>query len=155
TTSFTYIDQGPDGWAQIHFPQYMKNETAGLVRDASLRELSFVESSVSLFIKNPGAGSSAEASIKINGAEYQYGQKCRDNTINLIAFDKNTSVPYNNLTKPVFNDQRFCGREPQVVMSYLNNQLESTSVSIYHYLNSVGAGDQVVLFSIRNVAYSA
>lgn len=154
TTSFTYIDEGPAGWAQMHFPQYMKNETVGLVRDLPLRKLAFDESSVNIFIKNPGSGSSAETSVKLNGAEFQTNvQPCRNNTINLIAFDKSTSVPYNgfSIAGPIT-----CGRAPQVIMSYASNaETVSVGTSIYHYLESVAQGDPVILFSIKNVVFSA
>ncbi|MFZ6012378.1 MAG: C25 family cysteine peptidase, partial [Bacteroidota bacterium] len=43
TTSFTYIDNGQEGWAQMHFPQYLKNASIGLVKDPEIRRLKFEE----------------------------------------------------------------------------------------------------------------
>src|SRR5690606_35717018 len=89
TSSFSYIENSPAGWAQLHFPQYLKNESVGLVKDASIRLLNYVESSLTLDILTFGSNHPAphtDVSVKINDAEYNpsdVGIKCRDNTINL------------------------------------------------------------------------
>lgn len=153
TTSFTYIHEGPEGWAQIHFPQYMKNETEGLVRDASLRKLEFEETEVEVLISNAGSSSSAGTSVKINNVEYLTGvQLCRENTINLIAFDKNTSVPYNEFPG---SDIKTCGRTPPVIMNYKTTEIESGANDIIDYIESIETGDHVILFSIRDAGYGS
>jgi hypothetical protein len=72
-SSFTYIDNGPEGWAQVHFPQYLANTTNGLVQDATLREMNFKETVTSVDIKIFGSAYGAtylDYSYKIGGAEY-------------------------------------------------------------------------------------
>lgn len=153
-SSFSYIKNAPEGWAQLHFPQYLKNESVGLVKDASVRLLNYVESSVTLDILTFGSNHPAphtDVSIKINNAEYNpadVGMKCRDNTINLIAFDKQSIIPY---TAVLFNpfDGRACGRRPQVINSFTAAQLQTgLGNDIFQYMLNVPEGDSVVLFTI-------
>lgn len=156
--SFTYINDGPEGWAQMHFPQYLKNESDGLVRDVPLRELRFEETQTDLFVRSFGSGNPQthlNVSIKINNAEYQItsqGQPCRDNTINLIAFDKVTAVPYAPF---LIFDARTCGREPQAIVSYTTSEIEGGSNNILEYIDAIDAGDRVVLFSIKDAGYAS
>ncbi|MBX2962320.1 MAG: hypothetical protein KF687_07395 [Cyclobacteriaceae bacterium] len=154
TSSFTYIHQSPEGWAQLHFPQYAKNNTVGLVQDPQLRTFGYVESVLNLDILTYGSQHPAphtDVSIKINNAEYNpadLGIKCRNNTINLIAFDKQSIIPY---TAVLFNpfDGRACGRRPQVINSFTAAQLQTgLGNDIFAYMQNVAEGDSVVLFTI-------
>jgi hypothetical protein len=94
-----------------------------------------------------------DVSVKIDGAEYNLatqGQPCRDNTINLIAFDKSSTVPYAGIPFN-FQDPRTCGREPQVIVSFLSTEVNGAGVDdLIEYVNNVTVGDSVVLFSIGN-----
>ncbi|MBX2967178.1 MAG: hypothetical protein KF845_13620 [Cyclobacteriaceae bacterium] len=154
TSSFNYIHNSPEGWAQLHFPQYLKNESVGLVKDASVRLLNYVESALTLDIHTFGSNHPAphtDVSIKIDNAEYNpagVGIKCRNNTINLVAFDKQSIIPY---TAVLFNpfDGRACGRRPQVINSFTAAQLQTgLGNDIYQYMLNVPEGDSVVLFTI-------
>jgi len=153
-SSFTYIQNSPEGWAQLHFPQYGKNESVGLVQDPVLRTFGYVESILNFDIHTYGSNHPAphtDVSVKINDAEYNpadLGIKCRDNTINLIAFDKQSTIPY---TAVLFNpfDGRACGRRPQVINSFTAAQLQTgLGNDIYQYMINVPEGDSVVLFTI-------
>jgi hypothetical protein len=151
--SFVYIEDGSDGWAQIHFPQYLKNEAEGLIRDTGAREFRFEETLTSVYINNFGSANPAtnlNVSIKLNGAEYQLPFStvtervpCRNNTINIIAFSKVTTVPYAAIDYG-FSDPRTCGKEPQVIGSFTTSQLEIPGLGIAEYINNIEAGDSVV-----------
>lgn len=153
-SSFTFINNSPEGWAQLHFPQYAKNQSFGLVQDPQLRTFGYVESVLNFDILTYGADHPAphtDVSVKINNAEYNpadLGIKCRDNTINLIAFDKQSTIPY---TAVLFNpfDGRACGRRPQVINSFTAAQLQTgLGNDIFQYMMNVPEGDSVVLFTI-------
>lgn len=163
--SFTFIQDGPEGWAQMHFPQYLKNQSVGLVRDAEVRELGFEETVTSVYINNFGSAagiSHLNVSVELNGTEYQINTQqkaCRTNTINLIAFDKTTTVPYAPV--PIkFQDFRTCGRQPQVINSFRVNEFYGLDpdtgepAGVGTAVDNVAAGDSVVLFSIGNASYS-
>ena len=156
-SSFTYIDHGADGWAQVHFPQFLTNGVVGLVEDTSLRKFKLLETTTDIQVKTFGSANPAQntdVSFKINGAEYnlviqQNGASgCRSNTINLVAFDKTSTVPYAAIPFKLV-DPRNCGRAPQVINSF---QLTETDTGngddITQYVDNTVTGDSVVLFSI-------
>ncbi len=161
TSSFTYIDNGPEGWAQVHFPQYTTNTTEGLVQDATLRKLNFKETVTPVEIITYGPNhvtTNTDVRIKISGAEYnlvRQGFFCRDNTINLIAFDKNSTVPYIGIPFKWYDRKgRSCGREPWVINSFAYTELITTNNDdIRTYVDNIPVGDSVVLFSIGNANY--
>lgn len=166
TTSFSFIEDGPEGWAQMHFPQYLKNQSVGLVKDTELRKLGFQETVTSVFINNFGSAYGAsqfDVSVKLNGSEYQINTQskaCRNNTINLIAFDKVSTVPYAPV--PIkFQDYRTCGRQPQVINSFLVSEFYGVDpdtgepAGFKTAIDNIQPGDSVVLFSIGNPRFSA
>ncbi|MBT1702368.1 C25 family cysteine peptidase [Chryseosolibacter indicus] len=160
-SSFTYIADGPEGWTQMHFPQFLDNSTTGLVRDPILRTLRFEETLTSLSLKTFGSGSSTSptaVSIKINNAEYnlqQQGFGCRTNTINLIAFNRNSAVPYIGIPFTWYNRAgRTCGREPWVINSFDVTQLAMGSGDLIEYIDNIQLGDSVVLFTIGNADFA-
>lgn len=163
-SSFVYIKDGPDGWAQMHFNQYLKNEAEGLIRDTGARELRFEETKTSVAISTIGGANPANnlaVSIKLNGAEYQLKFSsvtervpCRKNTINIIAFDKTTTVPYPAIDFG-FSDPRTCGKEPQVIGSFATSELEIANYGIGDYIDKIKTGDSVVVFSIGDAGYAS
>ncbi len=160
STSFVYINNGPEGWAQVHFPQLMENPTAGLVKDPVTGKLKFEETEASIFVENYGSShpSPLPTSFKINNVEYNLstqGQPCRSNTINLVAFDKTTLVPYAGIPF-VFQDPRTCGREPQVINSFRLNELETgNNDDLLKYIDNINPSDSVVMFSISDAGYAS
>ena len=162
-SSFTFINDGPEGWAQVHFPQYLEDETLGLVTDAISRRLTFKETMTAVDIRTFGANHPAlntDVSIKINGEEYnltQQGFICRDNSINLVAFDKNSATPYIGVKFKWYNRaNRACGREPWVINNYVpGDMVTGDGLDIIQFVDNVQAGDSVVLFSIGDAQYSA
>ncbi len=162
TTSFTYIESGPEGWAQVHFPQYLSNETLGLVKDPVARLLRLKETITDVSIQTFGADHPSPhtaISVKLNNTEYNPISlpelQCRDNTINLIAFSKTSTVPY--VAIPVqYPDAKACGRRPEVITSFLSTEVETgNGKDLIQYIDNVPVGDSVVLFSIGNPGYAS
>jgi len=162
TSSFTFINNSPSGWAQVHFPQYLENHTDGLVTDAVQRELIFEETVTPILVRTFGgahASVPADVSVKINNAEYnltRQGFSCRDNTINLIAFDRRSTVPYIGIPFKWYNRAgRSCGREPWVINSFTSAELiTGNNDDITTYVNNIILGDSVMLFNIGYANYS-
>jgi hypothetical protein len=160
-SSFTYIKNGPEGWGQVHFPQYLKSETVGLVKDATLRKLNFKETITSVDIKTFGSNHpslNTDVNIKIAGAEFnltQQGYICRDNSINLVAFDKNSAVPYIGVHFKWYNrSNRACGREPWVINNYVpGDMVTGDGFDLIQYVDNIQNGDSVVLFNIGDAQY--
>lgn len=160
-SSFSYIAGSPEGWAQLHFPQYLKNGSVGLVKDAELRLLKFEESTITVDIRTFGSNHPAphtDVSVKINGSEYNpstFVAVCRDNTINLVAFDRHSTIPYAALEVNPFIGLG-CGRRPQVINSFRPTELVTgLGNDIFQYMANVSDGDSVVVFSIGDAGYAS
>ena len=160
-SSFTFINNSPEGWAQKQFAQLFENDFSGLVRDAGSQRLKFIETSAQLFIKTFGANNPAlntDVSVKINNAEYNLatqGQPCRSNTINIVAFNKTSLVPYAGLPFS-FQDIRTCGREPQVINSFTLAEMETGLGDDFPALvDAIQTSDSVLIFSIGDAGYNS
>jgi hypothetical protein len=147
-SSFSYIQNGKEGWAQMRFPQYLSNSTAGLVNDPVLEITSFEKKSVSVSVTTFGSNYNLPGkmlSVKINNEEYtptDVEVQCRNNTLNIMAFSKQSLLPYAALT-----GVPACGRRPFVINSFTDTELQA---NIAAYSENVIAGDSVVLFTIGN-----
>jgi hypothetical protein len=51
-------------------------------------------------------------------------------------------------------DRRSCGRQPQVINNFRNNEITGPDDYLTQYINAVNPGDHVLIFSIGNVAFS-
>jgi hypothetical protein len=162
SSSFTYISGGVEGWAQVHFPQYLDNQAIGLVADGDLRRLMFEESKTTIAIKTFGGNHPAlntDVSIKIAGAEYNTYTSiftCRDNSLNLIAFDRKSTVPYLGVKFEWYNRAlRTCGRKPSVINNFVPSEMVTgNNDDLIQYVDNVQAGDSVLLFTIGNGMFS-
>ena len=171
-SSFTFINNGSEGWAQVHFPQYLDNHTEGLVKNATLRKLNYQETVTAIDIRTFGASTGKprdSVSVKIGGAEYNlYTQAggavgCRNNTINLIAFDKKSTSPYFGIYfkwyEILYNyggRRLICGRKPFVINSFAPAEMSTgNNDDITKYVDNVAAGDSVVLYSMGDAGYGA
>lgn len=166
--SFTYIDNGPEGWAQVRFPQWDANEVLGLVADPVLRQLRYKETVSDIAIRTFSAASSQpldSISVKINNVEFNLlyeGGACRKNTINLIAFDRKSTQPYAGIYfkwyELLYNyggRRLLCGREPYVINSFTPQELVTGNQDdLIQYVDNIHTGDSVVLFNIGNAGYS-
>jgi hypothetical protein len=161
SSSFAYIIGSPEGWAQIENDQVKENFFSQLIPPGSGTPFTFEETVTSVSVKTFGRDNPSpptDASIKINGAEYNLstqGQPCRNNTLNLIAFNKKTAIPYAALPFN-FQDPRTCGREPQLINSFTLAELETGLMDdLTAFVNAMSVSDSVVMFSIGNPGYTA
>lgn len=175
-SSFTYIQNGSEGWAQVHFPQYNSNETFGLVKDSNGRKLELKETVTDVTIRtfgedHPGFVTVTNPvnrtyhpglSVKVGATEYHPLSLiettpllgCRKNSINLIAYNKTTALPY----MPVFvqyPDARACGRRPEIITNYSSTDIANGDRDIMEYITHVNVGDSVILFSLGSPGYDA
>lgn len=160
-SSFTYILNGVEGWGQLQFAQLIDNEFEALLANESVKKLEFTELTTPVLIKtfgNDHPAASTEVSVRIDGVEYNLatqGQPCRDNTINLIAFNRTNTIPYPAIPFN-FQDPRTCGREPQVIVSFTAAEVFNSGVNdLIQYINDVAMGDSVVLFTIGNPSFTS
>jgi hypothetical protein len=161
TSSFSYIKNGEEGWGQLQFPQLLENSVTGLLKDAQEKKLKYVETIKPFSVTTFGSGNPtpiAGVSLKIDNVEYNIatqGQPCRNHSINLVAFNKNTVVPYAGIPFS-FQDPRTCGRQPQLINSFVLSELETgLGDDLAAYVDAIQQSDSVVIFSIGNPGYQS
>jgi hypothetical protein len=169
--SFTFIDNGPEGWAQVSFPQFNNNPSVGLVKDPEIKRLKFEENTLDIAIRNYSAAANKprdSVSVKVNGVEYNLYHEnngatgCRLNTINLIAFDRKSTQPYAALyfkwyeIQLIYGGRRLiCGREPYITNSFKSNEMVTgKNDDLIQYIDNVSEGDSVVLYNIGDADYA-
>ncbi|MDH5382861.1 MAG: hypothetical protein OEW75_18545, partial [Cyclobacteriaceae bacterium] len=99
-----------------------------------------------------------ELSVKINDVEYNIrniNKACRNNTINFIAFDRETANPYLSFGDISSSqiDLKSCGKSPYLINSFAFSEIETGTRDLQTYLDGVSAGDSVVVFTIGNVNF--
>lgn len=162
TSSFTYIQDGQDGWAQVHFPQLLSDDMTGLIPLDEARKITFEKSITPVEIITFGAGANkpvSAISVKIKGAEYNlYFMSggwfaCRTNTFNLIAFNRSSTSPYAGVYRKWYQpDARImCGREPFVINSFTAAEVDRNyQVDLLQYVDNIETGDSVIMYTMGN-----
>lgn len=163
TSSFTFIQDSPEGWAQVHFPQIAGNASIGLLDDSDARRISFEKSVLPVTVRTFDAALGKpidSTSVLVDGTEYNMstqGWGCRDYTINLMAFDRKSTYPYIGIDMKwyevlyVYGRRMICGRQPFVINSFQWDEVSSdVRPDMIDYVNNVEEGDSVLLFSIGN-----
>ena len=172
TTSFTVITGSPEGWAQIEFAQLLEDPTVGLVKDEAVKRIRFEETVTAVDVLTFGAAAGKprdSVSVKIDGQEYNlYSQVggafgCRLNTVNLMAFDKNSTVPYVGVYfkwyEILYNyggRRLVCGREPFVINSFTPSEVATgNNDDLLKYVDNIAEGDSVLLFNIGDAGVNS
>lgn len=155
TTSFSYIKNGPKGWAQMAFDQMMENGLVGLNKVEDKKKLEFQKTGTSFLVKTFGSANTTPGnsiSFQVDNAEYYYspqGFNCRDNTVNLVAFDRSSVVPY--LAVPT----KACGREPTLINSFTVAETQTgNNDDLIKYVDNLKVNDSVVVFSAGDAGFA-
>ena len=159
TTSFTYVINGSHGWAMAHFQQFDGNEMKNIVLNDQARSWEFEKFETRLGVRtfgdlNPNFND-RDVELTVNNTNYIFPPRlCADNSINLLAFDKSTTAPYLVLGSVSVLVRTSCGRIPQSINNFLKSEIEN-NLWIEEYIDQMGDGDFVLLFSIGNVTYQS
>ncbi|HET8858889.1 C25 family cysteine peptidase [Marivirga sp.] len=158
TTGFTFASNASQGWRQNTSEQITSNTIEGITINDSWN---FEENIFDLEARAPGNQDIANYSVKINENEYAItnlqNASCAANTLNLIAFDKSSGVPYRILTdgnRFDINDNYTCGIRPQVINQIRNSQLNQPAEFFKLYHDELPDGDFVLLSSYDSVAWN-
>ena len=158
SSSFTYVGDAPAGWIQRQSTQLQENEVAGLTYS---NRWNFEETSRRLEVQVYGSEHGQEnPSVLIDGKSFIIAnvnaQRCRDNSLNAVAFDRNGLFPYLGLKNAGFDvgDGNSCGPLPQVVNTFADSQVSGAGL-LMKYIDTLKVGDPVLLFSIGQLAYAA
>jgi hypothetical protein len=158
-SSFTYVQNGSDGWAMNHFGQLEANMLTNLTLEPKTRTMEFERFETTLDVKTFGNQHPefdySSVQLKINDNDYIFPTRlCTDNSMNFVAFNRHNTVPYLGLGEPFVLDRKNCGIIPQVVNNMLKSEIE-TELMIEQYIDRVEDGDYVLAFSIGEVTYES
>lgn len=157
STSFTFVNSGNPGWAMSHFQQFEGNDTKNIVLNPEKRVWEFEKFETKIGIKTFGPSHPnfdfTNVELTVNGTNYIFPTRlCTNNSMNLLAFDKSTTAPYLARGRISILQRESCGRIPQSIANMLKNEIESRLV-MDKFIDAMGVGDNVLLFSIGNVTY--
>ncbi|HAA19195.1 MAG TPA: hypothetical protein DCP28_10635, partial [Cytophagales bacterium] len=163
--SFVYVGGGSTGWAQAHPDQFQDNGIEGLTQGVLAGTWQFPTTEVPLEVLTYGdsvAGvDRTDVQVTILGQPYIFPvgdglddiRFCRDNSVNAIAFDRQSGFPYLVINDGGFDllNRNSCGRRPQIINNFLQADITGESRELNRYVEGVAAGDWVLLFTIGTV----
>ena len=157
-SSFTYIKDGDEGWAQIAYYQLLDNSLDGLKFNNASKPLRFEETPLDIEVKTFGANHPTftyqDVELLIDGQAFIFGttyQSCANNRLAIVAFDNETSAPY----APIFGgqvDAWTCGRSPQVINSV--GEAAESGKTLEEVLDAVNTNDYVLVFTIGSFDFN-
>jgi hypothetical protein len=163
-SSFSFINDGPEGWTQRRLGQFQDNQLTHLQVDLINQKWTFQETQLNIDVFTFGTetdGFTVEnTQIMLNGVSYildTFNRFCPNGSLGLMAFQQQTLDPY--LPVPLVTidvlDERSCGRVPQVIQSIRNNRITNEGQTmLLDFVDGVKEGDYVVIFSVGNVTFS-
>ncbi|MFC0264657.1 putative type IX secretion system sortase PorU2 [Fontibacter flavus] len=165
-SSFSFIQEGPEGWTQRVMPQMESNLLTNLEIDPVQRIWKYPD--INLDIEVFTFGNEAD-SLTFRNAQFVVdgvpqiidnfvdgsARLCVNGSLGLVAFDQKSLTPYLAIPVPGFDilDGRSCGKVPQIIQSIRNAWIERPGFGIPDYVDGVKEGDYVVIFSIGSVNF--
>ncbi|WP_176723336.1 putative type IX secretion system sortase PorU2 [Roseivirga misakiensis] len=169
-STFTYLANGGEGWAQTTFDQFEQLSLSSVSKNEENDSWVFAGTATEIDVVTYGAdhplgGNPFDMTIEIDGRSmFSTGsnRSCSPNAMLAIAFDKDSGRPYLIVRTPgqEFDilDPLSCGVTPQVINRFTNNTLTNINTSgddrlLRQYVNGVDEGDFVLFFSLGTVIY--
>lgn len=163
-SSFVLDRSATEGWAQTNPAQFSEAITEGLSLNPTDGVWSFLTSQLHLEVQNYGSnhatGDYDDTEVLLDDRNYfqtnsHLDPGCRDNTINFMAFKRQSTVPFKPVATPGFDENQplVCGLVPQVIYNYA----EADISGIYGpevLIDNIDNGDHVLIFSLGTVNYS-
>ena len=153
--SFTYINGGDEGWAQVEYHQMKNNGMQGLEANEGGRSIDFLQNDLFVEVVSHGANSIdytyLDTEVIIDGLKFIYPGSvtlCATNRLNIVAFNQQNAAPY----APIAGNQLdgwTCGRSPQIINSYPGGK------SLDDILDAIPIGDKVLIFTIGSFDFTA
>ncbi len=170
-SSFTYLPETDPGWAVSHNDQFQELTVSGLDRDELSRTWSFKEIATQVSVITHGSDASGvdidDIRLFVNGLNFMVRSApgvddfCRDNTLNMMVFDEQSTAPYTALEFSQLDvlNPLICGRAPQMIYNFTDNniynpnQADGGSRYVNRVVDQVKTGEFVLLYSIGSVNY--
>jgi len=166
-SSFSYIDNGPEGWTQRVLGQLQGNRLENLEIDPRKRSWKYKDSELNLevftFGNQTDSLSFRNTQFYLDGVPYiidnvnnANSRLCPDGSLGLVAFEQKSLTPYLAIPIPGFEvlDSRSCGRVPQVIQSIRNAWITTPGQTILiDYIDALKPGDFVLIFTVGGVTF--
>ncbi len=150
-SSFTYI-KNTQGVGQFELNQFYKNTLNGVFKNKEANKWAFDTSQINIKLLSAGAGLSGYANkvyLKINDQALMLraGEaNCGTNNLFLLAFDKQTALPFNPSGIATGN----CGADPMTIFTQNRLDLDARQLNVISYLNKLEEGDYVLIYTVGN-----
>ncbi|SDJ94969.1 Peptidase family C25 [Catalinimonas alkaloidigena] len=169
TSSFTWIPDGPDGWAQRHYYQWQRDARSQIDLNATTRNWEFQQVSSQVEVRaigGSGASRKANTQLFINGAPQLFLNPsvgsdptgCTyNNTLLAVAFDGSSLLPYQVAFEPYYDyNDAGCGINPRFIYGFtqINGFYTSIQKELINYLDTIPEGDYVLLFNNGGLKYN-
>ncbi len=166
TSTFTNIQGGDEGWAQTEFDQFRELSLSAVSKSETNDRFIFTGNQTDINVvtygdQHPLGNQPLEVTIEINGNSlFSEQQSCATQSLNAIAFDKDSGNPYLILRTPgqfESQDPLNCGVSPQLINRFTNANLRDATgddLFLKRYIDGMDDGDYVLMFSIGTVTYN-
>jgi len=159
-SSFVYLRDNSNGWAQVHPSQWQENTLTNVAYRNG--QWQFEKSSITLEATVSGGEGTVNTDVILNGIPYVLTTAtdsrllCKNNAIGAVAFTQEGLLPYAVVSRGGFDvlDPNTCGRRPQVINDFSNGQITGDSRLLEQFVDAVGDNDPVLLFSFGNVDFT-
>jgi hypothetical protein len=167
TTSFSYINNGPEGWTQRVLPQLGENILNNLEVNSNASRLKYLDQDLGFEVFTVGSAVDSlsfrntqfflnEVPQIIDNVNNANSRLCPNGSLGLVTFQQKTLQPYLPVPVPGFDilDGRSCGRPPQLIQSIRNAWIVAPGRTILDdFTENVEEGDYVVIFTVGGVNF--
>lgn len=167
TSSFSYILGAANGWTQRKLPQFSSNHIVQLETDIDKNRWQFERKGLDLNVFTFGSEAPSltfqNTQVMLDGIPYILNnvnnvnsRLCPNGSLGLLTFQKRDLTPYLVFPPSGFDvlDGNTCGRVPQIIQSIRNNTILNNTKFFLDYVDGVGEGDYILVFSVGNVNFS-
>lgn len=165
TNSFILDKSLGEGWAQTNSVQFTEAITEGLNLDPATGIWSFQSPTLQLEVQNYGSNHASfdyqDTEVLLNERNYfitnsHVDPGCRTNSINFLAFKRQSTVPFKPVSPPGFDELQplICGVLPQVIFNYTSGDMSNASYGPEVFIDNLENDDKVLIYSLGTVDYS-
>lgn len=150
-SSFTYI-KNIQGVGQFELDQFYKNALSQVFKNKSTNQWAFDTSNINIQLLSAGAGLTDYANkvyLKVNNQALMLraGEaNCGTNNLFLLAFDKQTALPFNPSGVATGN----CGADPMTIFTQNRLDLDTRQLNVISYLDKLEEGEYVLIYTVGN-----
>lgn len=167
SSSFSFIQNGPEGWTQRELSQLGENSLENIRIDEAVSKWKYLEQNLGFEVFTIGAQVDTlsfrntqfylnDVPQIIDNVNNANSRLCPNGSLGLVTFQQKTLQPYLPVLVPGFDilDSRSCGRPPQLIQSIRNAWIVAPGRTMLDdYTENVPEGDYVVIFTVGGVNF--